>query len=201
MANQNVGSAFAANYCLDFYRKGLIDTFINKDFVACYNFYRQSYVGTVSIGECIKKGLTSGPQILTLDQVLSNIKLPEGSQIILQSELEIPGNQGCAAPVNGTRDVKCWVCRGGTSRNDVLYRFKDKVNETPVRITPIEDTKLSTDGKEMTFTLVHDATDTDDLSSVLCKSSKLFQIANRNELISILGNNGIKLSIPAPKEK
>jgi hypothetical protein len=152
---------------------------------------------------CINPNQTyqASNQGVSFQEVQNDIQLPDNAQIILTTDLEIPGTQACAAPKNGDRDVKCWVCRAKKSNNDVLYMTEKNSEGVPQKIMPIEKPQLSSDGNEIIFYIHKDSMDDDDLSSILCKSKRPFQIRNRSELIPLLETNGLKLILPAPRVK
>ena len=195
----------ATNNCADYYKADLLDNFTDDNFLKCLN-YRTGVRAHEAVDACMNQykssGARKGQVSLTLEQVNSNIQVPENTQIILKTAIEMPGKQSCVAAKDGARDVKCWVCRAKESRNDVLYRLeKDAATGLSQKILPVSEAKLSTDGKEIHFPLVHDSSDTDNLSVILCSSKKVFQIKSRAELLPILESNDLKLIIPAPKEK
>lgn len=190
--------------CIYYHENNKLRYFAESNLLTCINL-RSSMRPHDAVSACLYDYKSTGVQVsqsLTLEQVNNNIQVPENTQIILKTAIEMPGKQSCVAAKDGARDVKCWVCRAKESRNDVLYRLeKDEATGLSQKILPVSEAKLSTDGKEIHFPLVHDSSDTDNLSLILCSSKKVFQIKSRAELLPILESNDLKLIIPAPKEK
>lgn len=201
--NRSLSSHIAVNKCVSYYKSGELNHYIDSNFLQCVAYRNVSLSSHHAVEACLSEFKSVGSQSsLTLEQVNNNIQVPENTQIILKTAIEMPGKQSCVAAKDGARDVKCWVCRAKESRNDVLYRLeKDEATGLSQKILPVTEAKLSTDGKEIHFPLVHDSSDTDNLSLILCSSKRPFQIKSRAELLPILESNDLKLIIPAPKEK
>lgn len=200
---KSFSSVAAIESCIKYKEQNELALFGDQNFLQCQYLKEKTYSSADAVSDCAGQFRNQFVSTrLSLDRVNENIQVPENTQVILTAPLEIPGNSTCASITNGEREVKCWVCRGKKSRNDVLYQLeKDEHTGVDQKILPVESSVLSSNGKEIHFQLVQDPSDTDNLSTVLCNSKSVLQIKNKSELIPIFEKNGLKLIFPAAKVK
>ncbi len=124
---------------------------------------------------------------LTVAQINEQLQVAEGSQVIIQADIAIPGRAGRGAAKDASGNTQCYIGQKEVTRNSVLYHTKDEI----IQIGRI---KMSDNRVDIMIELLN----ADDLGSILCrtKNNSASSIEALDGLIKVLEDSGIKFKDP-----
>jgi hypothetical protein len=127
---------------------------------------------------------------------VSEISLPDQTNLVMKNEVLIEGDQRCGAAKSGVRGIQCWVCQDRAKNNDRMLDPHSPRDPEKPRVMIIDKFSMPK-SSELNFKIIDDGS----ISEVRCISQKPIVLENRNDIIQILENNDLHVVLPSPTKE